>query len=146
MARVGRLRIVAGERPLAQELHHLLLGLRVELLAGLPGRDEEVRRVERHLPVPRRVVAVGPHHEVLRADHRLHAANARRNVFLAVSRGPRSHGVQDAARRHEREYARGGLLQAAVRIVRQPLQRRSQLAKRRLGHGQDLARERALRP
>ena len=137
--RVGR------HRPALQELHHLCLRLRFERLPGLLGLHEKMRRVERDILVPRRIVAVRPHHKVVLANHRRDALDARRHVGRAVRRGARAHGVQDAARRDEREDARGGLLQAAMRIVRQPFERGDELADRRAGHRNGVADERPWR-
>ena len=119
---------VGGCCPLVQEAEHLSLREGIQRHAGLLRLQQEVRGVERHLAVPRRVGAVRPHHEVILTDHRLHALDASGHIVLALRRD----GVENAARADEREDARGGLLQTAMRIVRQPFERAGELADRRV--------------
>ena len=73
VACVGRYRVGRRHRPPREEAHDLRLGSRRRAAPGPLRLDEEVRRVERHLDVPRRVGAVWPHDEIVLPDHRLHA-------------------------------------------------------------------------
>ena len=116
MAGVGRHRVVRRHRPALQEAEDAVARESVERIAAIFGLDEEVRRIERHFAVPRRVAAVGPHHEVNRPHHRLDAPDARSHHVFPRRRD----GGENPARADQREHARGSLLKAAVRIFREP--------------------------
>ena len=132
VASISRLTGTQTVRPAAEELHHIPLRFRRSRKTVLLGLDKEVRGIERDLTVPRRIIDVRPHDEVPLSDHRRHAGNASGDVLRAVRRGGRGLGREDAARGDQREDAGCGLLETAVRIVREPRQRAAEFRQRRV--------------
>ena len=122
---------IRGHCPLAHETFYAFKRFGGDLEPGRLRLYEELRRPQRDRSIPRRVVAIGPHREVVGMDHRQDAPDSRVHGPLRIcgDRGlRRRQQVEHAACRNEREHARDRLLKASVGIGRKIFERGRQFA------------------